>query len=85
MTRSLCPFDPTSPTVMSAETTENHSPQCDKAVSANINSDSTNDFDNAERKRIVRKIDWHILPLVTLLYCLSFLSVFAIIGSKIVC
>ncbi|KAL1722934.1 major facilitator superfamily domain-containing protein [Schizophyllum commune] len=64
---------------MSAETTENHSPQYDKAVSANINSDSTNDFDNAERKRIVRKIDWHILPLVTLLYCLSFLSVFAII------
>ncbi|KAL1729744.1 major facilitator superfamily domain-containing protein [Schizophyllum commune] len=59
---------------MSAETTENHSPQCDKAVSANINSDSTNDFDNAERKRIVRKIDWHILPLVTLLYCLSFLD-----------
>jgi hypothetical protein len=29
--------------------------------------------DPAERVRILRKIDWHILPVVTLFYLLSFL------------
>lgn len=27
----------------------------------------------AERARLLRKIDWHLLPLVSLLYLLSFL------------
>jgi hypothetical protein len=31
------------------------------------------ELDPAERMRILRKVDWHILPLVTLFYLLSFL------------
>lgn len=31
------------------------------------------DFDPVEHKRILRKIDWHLLPFVSLLYLLSFL------------
>ncbi|KAG9316743.1 hypothetical protein JVU11DRAFT_2803 [Chiua virens] len=30
-------------------------------------------LDPAERARLLRKVDWHILPLVSLLYLLSFL------------
>ncbi|KAL1661826.1 major facilitator superfamily domain-containing protein [Schizophyllum commune] len=32
------------------------------------------DFDPVEHKRILRKIDWHLLPFVSLLYLLSFLD-----------
>lgn len=32
------------------------------------------DFDAVEHKRILRKIDWHLLPFVSLLYLLSFLD-----------
>jgi hypothetical protein len=33
----------------------------------------TEELDPAERARILRKIDWHLLPFVTLFYLLCFL------------
>lgn len=33
----------------------------------------TLDHDPQERARILRKLDWHILPLISALYLLSFL------------
>ena len=48
-------------------------PSDDKEVTFNPESVSASSFDEAEYKRIVRRVDWHLLPLVTLLYFLSYL------------
>ncbi|KAI4520801.1 MFS general substrate transporter [Schizophyllum commune Loenen D] len=49
-------------------------PSDDKEVTVNVESVSVSSFDEAEYKRIVRRVDWHLLPLVTLLYFLSYLD-----------
>lgn len=48
-------------------------PSDDKEVTVNVESVSVSSFDEAEYKRIVRRVDWRLLPLVTLLYFLSYL------------
>ena len=37
------------------------------------NEKDTVELSPAERARLLRKLDWHLLPLVSLLYLLSFL------------
>ena len=49
-------------------------PPCDKGATVNVESVScVSSSGEAEYKRIVRRVDWHLLPLVTLLYFLSYL------------
>lgn len=38
-----------------------------------VSDDLTTTFDEVERKRVLRKLDVHLLPFVTVLYLLSFL------------
>lgn len=45
----------------------------DKDVSIVDGTSDIGELDPADRARLLRKLDWHILPLVTLLYLLSFL------------
>lgn len=45
----------------------------DKGATVIVESVSVSSFDEAEYKRMVRRVDWHLLPLVTLLYFLSYL------------
>ena len=63
--------------------TSSHSPQKtsyngddDSAVLAEeYSKGQATNLTSTERKRIFRKLDWHLLPLVSLLYLLSFLYV----------
>ncbi|KAI5897004.1 MFS general substrate transporter [Schizophyllum commune H4-8] len=56
------------------QTNAENGPTDGKGTIVNVESVSVSSFDEAEHKRIVRRVDWHLLPLVTLLYFLSFLD-----------
>lgn len=43
------------------------------AINVPINALDAMDLSTKERTRILRKLDWHILPLISLLYLLSFM------------
>lgn len=45
----------------------------DKDVDFVEHADDVVGLDPAERSRLLRKLDWHLLPLVSLLYLLCFL------------
>ena len=53
--------------------------QTDMSTRASVDTDPINNekgivqLSPAERARLLRKLDWHLLPLVSLLYLLSFL------------
>ena len=53
--------------------------QTDMSTRASVDTDPINsekdivELSPAERARLLRKLDWHLLPLVSLLYLLSFL------------
>ncbi|EXA35259.1 hypothetical protein FOVG_14018 [Fusarium oxysporum f. sp. pisi HDV247] len=49
-------------------------PQVSKVEELNLEARNEAGFDAAETKKIVRKIDWHLLPPLTLLYILSFID-----------
>jgi hypothetical protein len=56
--------------------TPDHGEKTDAGVyeqPASHNSDTTS-FDEKATKRLLRKIDWHLIPFLALLYLLSFLD-----------
>ncbi|KAL9034516.1 MAG: hypothetical protein Q9180_005362, partial [Flavoplaca navasiana] len=57
-----------------ASTRSHKSPLSGESISDEIADEALTTVDKAAEKVVLRKLDWHILPLITLIYTLAFLD-----------